>query len=53
MGPDEMRVIAQTIARVLENRDDEKVQTEARRRVRGLAEAHPMPGLTDRLVVGA
>jgi glycine hydroxymethyltransferase len=53
MGPDEMRVIAQVIARVLENRDDEKVQTEARRRVRGLAEAHPMPGLTDRLVVGA
>jgi glycine hydroxymethyltransferase len=53
MGPDEMRTIAQVIARVLEHRDDEKVQTEARRRVRALAEAYPAPGITDRLSVDA
>ena len=53
MGPEEMRSIGGIIARVLENREDEKVQTEARRRVRELAEAYPAPGITDRAAVGA
>lgn len=53
MGPEEMRTIARIIARVLENREDEKVQTEARRKVRELAEAYPAPGISDRMAVGA
>ena len=53
MGPEEMRVIGRVISSVLENRDDEKVQTEARRRVRELAEAYPVPGITDRITMGA
>ena len=53
MGPEEMRVIARIISNVLLNREDEKVQTEARRQVRQLAEAYPAPGITDRITVGA
>ncbi len=53
MGPEDMRGIGGIIARVLENPDDEKVQTEARRRVRELAEGHPAPGITDRTAVVA
>ncbi|MDP2673728.1 MAG: serine hydroxymethyltransferase [Dehalococcoidia bacterium] len=53
MGPEEMRVIARIISNVLLNREDEKVQTEARRQVRHLAEAYPAPGITDRITVGA
>jgi glycine hydroxymethyltransferase len=53
MGPEQMRAIARIISRVLEDREDEKVQTEARRGVRELAEAYPVPGITDRTVVGA
>ena len=53
MGPEEMRSIGGIIARVLEDREDEKVQTEARRHVRELAEAYPAPGITDRAAVGA
>jgi glycine hydroxymethyltransferase len=53
MGPEEMRVIARIISNVLLNREDEKVQTEARRQVRRLAEAYPAPGITDRITVGA
>ena len=53
MGPEEMRSIGGIIARVLEDREDEKVQTEARRQVRQLAEAYPAPGITDRITVSA
>ena len=53
MGPEEMRVIARILSNVLLNREDEKVQTEARRQVRQLAEAYPAPGITDRITVGA
>jgi glycine hydroxymethyltransferase len=53
MGPEEMRTIAGVISRVLENREDEKVQTEARRKTRELAEGFPVPGITDRAAVGA
>src|SRR3990170_2228915 len=53
MGPEEMRVIARIISNVLLNREDEKVQTEARRQVQQLAEAYPAPGITDRISVGA
>ena len=53
MGSEEMRVIARIISNVLLNREDEKVQTEARRQVRQLAEAYPAPGITDRITVGA
>ena len=53
MGREQMRTIARIISRVLENREDEKVQVEARRKVRELAEAYPAPGITDRMAVGA
>jgi glycine hydroxymethyltransferase len=53
MGREQMRTIARIISRVLENREDEKVQMEARRKVRELAEAYPAPGITDRMAVGA
>lgn len=53
MGREQMRTIARIISRVLENREDEKVQTEARRKVRELAESYPAPGITDRMAVGA
>jgi glycine hydroxymethyltransferase len=53
MGSEDMRTIARVICSVLENREDEKVQTEARRKVRELTEAYPAPGITDRAAVGA
>ncbi len=53
MGREEMRTIARILSRVLENHENEKVQTEARRKVREMAEAFPAPGITDRMAVGA
>lgn len=53
MGPDEMRAIARFIARVLDNREDERVLAEVAGAVRELASAFPVPGISDRAGVGA
>jgi glycine hydroxymethyltransferase len=53
LGPDDMRRVARLIVRVLDNMEDEKVATEVRREVQGVASAFAVPGITDRLTVGA
>jgi len=53
LGPDDMRRVARLMVRILDNMEDEKVATEVRREVREVASALGVPGITDRLAVGA
>ena len=46
-GPQEMRLTAELIARVLTHIDDEKVESEVREGARELARRFPVPGLDD------
>jgi glycine hydroxymethyltransferase len=45
LGPDDMRHIAQLIARILDNMEDEKVATEVRQEVQRLVGRFPVPGV--------
>jgi len=53
MGPDEMKVVAGLLARTIDYREDEKALDDVRHRVRELAAAFPVPGITDRAGVPA
>ena len=53
MGPDEMRKVASLFATLLAGSEDEKVIEDVRQRVRELASAFPVPGITDRTGVAA
>lgn len=48
MGPDEMRMVAGWILRVLDDPDGEGVREAVRREVADYAKSYPVPGITDR-----
>ncbi|MEE8347697.1 MAG: serine hydroxymethyltransferase, partial [Dehalococcoidia bacterium] len=53
LGQDDMRRVARLIVRILDNMEDEKVATEVRQEVQEVANAFGVPGITDRISVGA